>query len=245
MNTQESPFAFEGILLVDKPTGCTSHDVVDVIRRKFRMKRVGHAGTLDPLATGLLILLLGKATKASQYLTSLNKEYEGTIKLGEATDSHDSDGLVIEQKDIPDDLTDERLQQAMRSFMGDQYQVPPMFSAKKVNGTPLYKIARKGKTVQRDPRLIHISKFDLLDFKSPYIRFCLACSKGTYVRTVAHTLGERLQCAAHLTALRRTRTDRFSVGEALTLDEIQQTNIIDLKSRLLPIYDAVPSLVCG
>ena len=149
---------FEGILLVDKPQGITSHDVVNRLRRKINMKRLGHAGTLDPMATGLLIMLVGKATKTSQYLISLDKTYEGTIKFGVETDSQDADGQVVAEKPLPEGLNNEVVLKEMKTFLGDQYQLPPMFSAKKIDGVPLYKMARKGKTVEREPRFIRINK---------------------------------------------------------------------------------------
>ena len=138
--------AFEGILLVDKPSGITSHDIVDRLRRKLKMKKIGHAGTLDPLATGLMIMLIGKATKVSQFLISLDKAYEGTFELGVETDSQDSDGEIVERKDLPHDLSEDMIRSEMKQFLGDQYQTPPMFSAKKMDGVPLYKMARKGPT---------------------------------------------------------------------------------------------------
>ena len=140
---------FEGILLVDKPSGITSHDIVDRLRRKLKMKKIGHAGTLDPLATGLMIMLIGKATKVSQFLISLDKAYEGTFELGVETDSQDSDGEIVERRDLPEDLSEDMIRNEMKQFLGDQYQTPPMFSAKKIDGVPLYKMARKGKTVER------------------------------------------------------------------------------------------------
>ena len=155
---------FEGILLVDKPSGITSHDIVDRLRRKLKMKKIGHAGTLDPLATGLMIMLIGKATKVSQFLISLDKSYEGTFKLGVETDSQDSDGNVLEEKAIPEALSEENIRDAMKEFLGDQYQTPPMFSAKKVDGVPLYKMARKGKTVEREPRFIRINGLSLQEW---------------------------------------------------------------------------------
>lgn len=142
---------FEGILLVDKPQGITSHDVVDRLRRKLRMKKIGHAGTLDPLATGLLIMLVGKATKVSQFLISLDKAYEGTFLLGVETDSQDADGKVVAEKPLPDGLTEEMMLKEMAGFLGDQYQTPPMFSAKKIDGVPLYKMARREDGGARTP----------------------------------------------------------------------------------------------
>src|SRR6056300_180130 len=212
---------FEGILLVDKPQGITSHDVVDRLRRKLRMKKIGHAGTLDPLATGLMIMLIGKATKVSQFLISLDKAYEGTFKLGVETDSQDSDGEVVETKDLPENLSEEMIGDAMKEFLGDQYQTPPMFSAKKINGVPLYKMARKGKTVEREPRVIRINELSLQGWDSPEGRFFMDCSKGTYVRTVFHDLGQKLDCGGHLTSLRRTKINDFSIEGVPTLEEIE------------------------
>jgi tRNA pseudouridine55 synthase len=232
---------FEGILLVDKPKGITSHDVVDRLRRKLNMKRIGHAGTLDPMATGLLIMLIGKATKASQYLISLDKIYEGTIKLGIETDSQDADGEVVAEKALPDDLSEEGVRKEMDGFLGDQYQTPPMFSAKKIGGVPLYKLARKGKTVEREPRFIRISNFETLRFELPEIDFKMASSKGTYVRTIAHDLGQRLGCGAHLIALRRTLIDHFDLKEGHTLESIEEGPLSKFGGLLIPVHKAVPS----
>ncbi len=232
-----------GVLLVDKSAGMTSHDVVDRVRRIFRMKKVGHAGTLDPMATGLLIILVGKATKVSQYLMSLDKEYEGTFRLGQSTDSHDADGEIVAERVVPAGLDGETLREEAKAFMGDQYQTPPMFSAKKIAGQTLYKLARKGKTVEREPRFIHVSRFELQDMKLPDADFILRCSKGTYVRTLVHDLGEKIGCGGHLIALRRTAIDRFSVADAKTVDELKQMTHEELIRALIPSYQAVPSQV--
>jgi tRNA pseudouridine55 synthase len=233
------PKEIEGVLLVDKPPGCTSHDVVARLRRKLNMKRIGHAGTLDPMATGLLILLIGKATRVSQYLTNLDKEYEGTIELGKITNSHDADGEVMETRPVPP-LTEAEVRAAMEKFLGDQYQTPPMFSAIKIGGVPLYKRARKGEVVEREQRFIRVSAFELLRYASPLIDFRLRCSKGTYVRTVAHDLGQNVGCGAHLQALRRTAIDKFRIEAALPLGEIEQLAVADIEKRLLPVYGVVP-----
>ena len=234
---------FEGVLLVDKPKGITSHDVVDRLRRKLHMKRIGHAGTLDPLATGLLIMLIGKATKVSQFLISLDKTYEGTMRFGTETDTQDADGEVVAEKPLPEGLSEKRIIEQMNGFLGDQYQTPPMFSAKKVDGVPLYKMARKGKTIEREPRFIRINKLDLLDWKPPEATFRMACSKGTYVRTVAHDLGQKLGCGANLSALRRTLIDRFDLKDAKTLDEIEGIPLAKFPELLVPVHQAVPSQV--
>jgi tRNA pseudouridine55 synthase len=235
--------SFEGILLVDKPSGITSHDIVDRLRRKLKMKKIGHAGTLDPLATGLMIMLIGKATKVSQFLISLDKAYEGTFKLGVETDSQDSDGEVVETKDLPENLSEEMIGDAMKEFLGDQYQTPPMFSAKKINGVPLYKMARKGKTVEREPRVIRINELSLQGWDSPEGRFFMDCSKGTYVRTVFHDLGQKLDCGGHLTSLRRTKINDFSIEGVPTLEEIETMGTGEFLSVLIPVREAVPAHV--
>lgn len=230
----------EGILLVDKPQGITSHDVVDRVRRIFRMKRVGHAGTLDPMATGLMLILVGKATKVSQYLMSMDKEYTGRVKLGEVTDSQDADGEVMATKDVPA-LAEADVLEQMKTFIGDQYQTPPMFSAKKVNGQPLYKLARKGKTVPREPRVIHVSRFEMTEFALPELSFIVNCSKGAYVRTLAHDLGEKLGCGGHLNLLRRTAVGNFRIEKADTLEVLKEASPTALRKKLVPVLQAVPS----
>ena len=232
---------FEGILLVDKPQGITSHDVVDRLRRKLKMKRIGHAGTLDPMATGLLIMLIGKATKVSQFLISLDKSYEGTICFGVETDSHDAEGEVVAEIPVPENLSEEILRTEIQGFIGDQYQTPPMFSAKKVDGVPLYKMARKGKTVEREPRFIRINSLDLLAWAIPEAKFQMSCSKGTYVRTLVHDLGQKIGCGAHLNELRRTHIDRFDLNEAKSLDAIEEVPLADFPELLVPVHQAVPS----
>ncbi|MBP9913148.1 MAG: tRNA pseudouridine(55) synthase TruB [Opitutaceae bacterium] len=231
----------EGVLLVDKPTDHTSHDVVARLRRKLKMKRIGHAGTLDPMATGLLIMLIGKATRISQYLISLDKEYEGTIELGKVTNSQDAQGEVMETRPVPA-LTEAELRKTMDGFLGDQYQLPPMFSAIKIAGVPLYKSARKGEEVAREPRFIRVASFELTRFGLPSFDFRLRSTKGTYVRTIAHDLGQRLGCGAHLSALRRTATDRFNISQALTLDEIEKLSLPEIEKRLIPVREAAPSV---
>jgi tRNA pseudouridine55 synthase len=232
---------FDGILLVDKPTDHTSHDVVARMRRKFGMKRVGHAGTLDPMATGLLIVLIGKATSASQYLMSMDKEYTGTVKLGVVTDSQDAEGEMLETRPVPA-LTEAQVREAMRGMLGDQYQMPPMFSAIKIGGVPLYKKARQGVEVEREPRFIRVSRFEPTRFVSPEIDFIVACTKGTYVRTLAHDLGQKLGCGGHLSALRRTAIDKLRIERAVTVDQIEATPHADLQKLLLHPREVVPTI---
>lgn len=240
MNTGQPEL--EGILLVDKPQEHTSHDVIARLRKKLQMKRIGHAGTLDPMATGLLVILIGKATKASQYIVSLDKEYTGTAHLGVVTNSQDADGDIMSTAPVPD-LSPDELARHMRSFIGDQYQMPPMHSAIKVGGVPLYKLAHKGKEIEREPRFIRVDSFDLLGYEKPSLHFRLRCSKGTYVRTIAHDLGNRIGCGAHLSRLRRTATDKFRVEEALSLEEILELPVRQIADRLIPIRDALPPVV--
>ena len=231
---------FDGILLIDKHAGCTSHDIVSMVRRRLGMKGVGHAGTLDPMATGLLVILVGRATKVSQYLMSLDKVYEGSFILGVETNTQDSEGEVMKTSPVPQ-ISAEELQKRMAEFIGDQYQTPPMFSAKKVNGVPLYKMARKGEEVERQPRFLRVSKFELLNFESPRADFLLHCSKGTYVRTICNDLGAKIGCGAHMCALRRTESNKFNVKDAITIAQLDAMPLSEIKSRLIPVASAVPS----
>ncbi|MFZ5495501.1 MAG: tRNA pseudouridine(55) synthase TruB [Verrucomicrobiota bacterium] len=229
----------EGVLLVDKPSGLTSHDVVHRLRRKLGMRKIGHAGTLDPMATGLLVMLIGKATRISQYLMSADKAYEGEATLGVVTDSQDAEGEVLTTRPVPL-LTEADVLAAMKGFLGDQYQTPPMHSAIKVDGVPLYKMARKGEEVEREPRFIRVMAFDLLAFSPPKLSFRLLCTKGTYVRTIAHDLGQKLGCGAHLSALRRTASGKFDIAQCLTLDAIEALPVAEIEKRLIPVYEAAP-----
>jgi len=231
----------EGVLLVDKPKGLTSHDVVYHLRRKLQMKKIGHAGTLDPMATGVLVMLIGKATRISQYLMSVDKSYEGEATLGVITDSQDAEGEVMETRPVPA-LTEAQVREVMKTFLGDQYQTPPMHSAIKIGGVPLYKMARKGEEVEREPRFIRVMAFELLSFNSPKLTFRLHCTKGTYVRTIAHDLGQKLGCGAHLSALRRTASGKFELGQGLTLDQIEALSLPEIEKRLIPVYAAAPSV---
>lgn len=239
-----NPAKFDGVLLLDKPSGCTSHDVVDRVRRKLKIKAVGHAGTLDPMATGLLILLIGKATKLSQYLMNLDKVYEGAFMLGASTDTYDKEGTVLVTASVPE-LGLEDLRAYFNAFIGDQYQLPPMFSAKKIDGQPLYKLARKGITVERPTRFISIHDFSLKDMHLPYATFQVSCSKGTYIRTLMHDLGAKIGCGAHLTALRRTHIKNFSIDQALTLETFEASTTAVIREHLIPMHKAVPDAPFG
>ena len=225
--------ALDGAILVDKPAGLTSHDVVDAIRRQFGIKKVGHCGTLDPNATGLLIIVLGRGTKLSERLMGDDKVYEGTVKFGEATDSHDADGELTSSLPVMP-MTLEQLNEEADTFIGDQMQVPPMVSAIKKNGVPLYKLARQGLEVEREPRLIHIYNFRFTEYAEPLGKFRVACTKGTYIRSLAHDLGQKLGCGAHLTALRRCTSGKFEVADALPLKALLQLNDLQLEKKVIP-----------
>ncbi|HLH57300.1 MAG TPA: tRNA pseudouridine(55) synthase TruB [Verrucomicrobiae bacterium] len=225
--------ALDGAILIDKPAGPTSHDIVDSIRRQFGLKKVGHCGTLDPNATGLLIVVLGRGTKLSERLMSDDKVYEGTIKFGESTDSYDADGELTSSLPVPP-LTLEELNQSASEFVGDQMQTPPMVSAVKKDGVPLYKLARKGVEVAREPRLIHIYRFRFSSYAEPVGRFEIACTKGTYVRSVAHELGQKLACGAHLSTLRRVISGKFDVANATEFEEVMKLSSRELEQRVIP-----------
>jgi tRNA pseudouridine55 synthase len=225
--------SLDGAILIDKPAGPTSHDVVDAIRRRFQIKKVGHCGTLDPNATGLLIIVLGRGTKLSEKLMGDDKVYEGMIKFGETTDSYDADGELTASLPVPL-LTLEQLNEEAAKFIGDQMQMPPMVSAIKKNGVPLYKLARKGIEVEREPRLIHIYNFRFTEYAGPLGKFRVACTKGTYVRSIAHDLGQKLGCGAHLATLRRSVSGKFDVTDATKLDDVLNLTAAELEKRVLP-----------
>jgi tRNA pseudouridine55 synthase len=223
----------DGALLVDKPVGPTSHDVVDAIRRRFQIKKAGHCGSLDPNATGLLVIVLGRGTKLSERLMADDKVYEGRIKLGETTRSYDADGELVWSLPVPP-LSLEQLNEVAVTFTGDQMQLPPMVSAVKKDGVPLYKLARKGIEVERKERLIHIYTFRFTQYREPVGDFRVSCTKGTYVRTLAHDLGQRLGCGAHLLTLRRLNAGKFDVMDAVSLDQVLGLTIGELERRVIP-----------
>ena len=227
---------FDGVLLVNKPAGPTSHDIVDKIRRTFKIRKVGHGGTLDPGATGLLILLLGRGTKLSSRIMGGDKTYAGTIELGRSTSTQDAEGEVLETGDCSA-VTAEQLQSAMRGLRGDSYQMPPMVSAVKIGGVPLYKLARKGKTVEREPRLIHVYEFKLLSFESPCGDFRVRSTKGTYVRTLCHDVGQTLGCCAHMRTLCRTESGGLKLENAYALDTVLSWSFGELCGKLIPVRD--------
>src|SRR5271157_1857702 len=224
---------FDGAVLIDKPAGPTSHDVVDALRRTFRLEKVGHCGTLDPNATGLLVIVLGKGTKLSEKLMSDDKIYEGAIKFGETTDSYDADGELVSSLPVPP-LTLEELNATAAAFQGDLMQTPPMVSAVKIKGVPLYKMARKGIEVERKARLIHIYSFHFAGYTEPLGQFRIACTKGTYVRALAHEVGKRIGCGAHLAWLRRVISGKFDVKDSIRFEDALKLSSSELQKRILP-----------
>jgi len=222
-----------GILIVDKEKGLTSHDVVKRVRSHFKLKKVGHAGTLDPNATGVLVLLIGKATKQSANFLNKEKEYFATVKLGERTDSCDCDGQIIEKKDVT--VTEEEVKQVILSFIGESEQIPPMVSAKKIAGKRLYSLARKGIEVERKSRTIVISDIEISEISLPIVKFRCACSKGTYIRQLADDIGKELGCGAHLTDLKRLRSGAFTIEQAIFLTELLKMERKDFYESLLRV----------
>ncbi len=233
-NSTAADASIDGILLVDKPMGPTSHDLVNRIRKHFSIPKVGHGGTLDPMASGLMILLLGRGTKLSDRFLGSDKTYAGSLTLGQETDSLDATGEI--QAEAPfDHVTASDLEREMTARRGDSLQTPPMVSAVKVNGVPLYKHARKGKTVARKPRLIHIYRFALLGYEPPIADFELQCTKGTYVRVLCAEIGQSLGCGAHLSRLRRTRSGNLHIQNAIPFHDVMQLSRAELARHVLPI----------
>ncbi len=223
-----------GIVLIDKPLEFTSHDVVGKLRRKFNTKRIGHAGTLDPMATGLLVVAVGPATRFLQYLPLEPKVYRAVVRFGVTTDSYDSEGEITSEAPIPHDLVNQ-LEDVIPSMLGMIEQIPPMYSAVKVQGQPLYKLARQGIEIERKSRTIHVERMDVLAMGEATVELEIECSGGTYVRTIAHELGERIGCGAFLQSLVRTRIGAFSIENAKSIDEVSEADLIPLKKALLPM----------
>ncbi|MCH2206116.1 MAG: tRNA pseudouridine(55) synthase TruB [Lentisphaerales bacterium] len=211
-----------GLMLVDKPSGWTSHDVVNFVRRRFGFKKVGHCGTLDPSATGLLILVVGHATKVADYLAKDHKVYRATMTLGASTSSHDSDGDVVEEKSYAH-VTEEQVRQTLGEYAGDQMQIPPMVSAVKKGGKKLYELARKGIEIERDPRKITIHELSINNIDLPNVDFTVDCSKGTYVRTICHDLAIQLKTLGHMSLLVREKSGDFDLKDAFQIEEQLKT----------------------
>jgi tRNA pseudouridine55 synthase len=208
--------------------------VVALVRRQLGIKKVGHCGTLDPIATGLLLITIGRGTKVQDLLMSEDKEYVGTLTLGATTTTQDRQGEIVETKPVPE-LSENEIRAAFDKFRGDFYQTPPMVSAKKHGGVPLYKLARQGKVVEREPRFVHVYRHTIDRIALPDVDFSVVCSKGFYVRTYAHDIGTELGCGAHLKTLRRTKSGRFDVGDAITVEQIKNSLRDQIASRILSL----------
>jgi len=229
-----SAATLDGVLLVDKAEGMTSHDVVALVRRKLSIKKVGHCGTLDPIATGLLLLTIGRGTKVQDLLMSEDKDYAGTLTLGATTSTQDRQGEIVDVRPVPQ-LNENEIRAAFEKFRGDFYQLPPMVSAKKHGGVPLYKLARQGKVVEREPRFVHVYRYTIDRIAPPEIDFSVVCSKGFYVRTYVHDIGEVLGCGAHLKSLRRIKSGRFDVANAISVAEIKNAPGEEIVRRILSL----------
>jgi len=221
-----------GILIIDKPSGMTSHDVVQAIRKKFKTSKVGHLGTLDPMATGVLPLSVGKATRVAQFISGSPKEYEGEIRFGFATNTYDREGIPTTEE-RPLEGGEVGVSEGIRSLTGILEQIPPPFSAKKVGGVPSHKLARRNEAVELAPSRVEIEQFEMLRLTPPLMTFRVVCSPGTYIRSLAHDLGRRLGCGAHLTALRRTRSGEFRIQDSVLLAHAAESDLIPM-DRLLP-----------
>ncbi len=239
MTRRDQTAAVHGLLIIDKEAGWTSHDVVAKVRRLIRQRRVGHAGTLDPMATGVLVLCLGKATRLAEYLQGHDKRYQATIRLGEVTDTYDAEGEVVERHPVPP-LSQEAILAHLRSFQGTITQRPPAYSAVKIAGAPAYRRARRGEAVELPPRQVTIYELRLLRWDPPDLSLEVWCSAGTYIRSLAHDLGQAIGCGAHLIALRRTASGPFTLDDAITLSELTRLIAEERwQTRLLPMAEAV------
>ncbi len=227
--------SIDGVLLVDKGPDMTSHDVVAVARRSLGIKKIGHCGTLDPMATGLLILVVGRGTKIQDLLMAEDKEYVGSLQLGATTNTQDAEGEVLEEREVPADLDEATIRAAFDEFRGDFYQTPPMVSAIKKDGVPLYKLARQGKEVKREPRFVHVYNYRIDGIELPVVNFTVVCSKGFYVRTYAHDIGEKLGCGAHLKSLRRTKSGKFDLDRSVTFEELKHGDRRELIAKMLSL----------
>jgi tRNA pseudouridine55 synthase len=226
--------AVDGVLLVDKPAGCTSHDVVEAIRRRLPGVRVGHAGTLDPFATGLLPLSLGRATRLTSWLIACDKVYQGWVRLGVATDTYDRTGRPLKEP-VAVRIERAQLEHVLRSLSGERLQTPPPYSAKKVGGVPLYRRARRGESVQAEPVRVRIEPIELLQVREDSFEFRVTCSSGTYIRALAHEIGERVGGGAHLDSLARLRCGEFNLGDALPLEALLALGDAELRGRVVPL----------
>lgn len=239
---RQDDYSESGLILVDKPQDWTSHDVVNFVRRRFGISKVGHCGTLDPIATGLLVLLLGRATRLSSRLLSQDKVYAGVLCLGIETHTQDRAGAVTATAD-PSTVTAEAVRAAAAHFVGHIMQVPPMVSALKHDGQRLYKLARRGEEVEREPRPVQIHRLDIESVDVPMVRFTVHCSKGTYIRTLCADIGRELGCGAHMYDLRRLRSGSFRIEDAHTIEAIKTWDRATFLARMTPLAGVVVGLM--
>jgi tRNA pseudouridine55 synthase len=229
--TKSGPLAAGALLLIDKPTKMTSHDVVERVRKATGVKRIGHSGTLDPMATGLLLLCAGGAARLQGFFTGLDKSYEGVIRLGQSTDTYDREGETVGAPREASAVTAERVEEAAAAFRGEFPQAPPPYSAKKVGGRKLYELARKGESVEVAPKTVRVARLEFSPPAGGALPFSISCSSGTYIRSIAHELGERLGCGAHLESLRRTSIGAFRVADSVPLEDFER---MSPEQRLAP-----------
>ena len=228
-----------GVLVVDKPVGLTSHDVVQIIRRGTGIRRAGHTGTLDPRASGVLVVLIGPAVRLSEYVSASDKRYQATIRLGSSTDTYDGEGKVTSSASLAD-ITEEKFEEALQKFVGEIEQVPPPYSAVKVQGRKAYDMARNGEEVSLEPRIINVYSLELLEWEPPEVVIDVFCSSGTYVRSLANDLGNELGCGAHLVGLRRTKSGRFTLRDAVPMRRLQESFVAgNWYKSLIPAAEAL------
>ena len=233
MVTKRERRAIDGVLLLDKPIGVSSNGALQHAKRLYRAAKAGHTGNLDPIATGLLPICFGEATKFSQFLTDSDKRYQAVIKLGQTTDTGDAEGQVLETRSVS--VTQQQIEAVLPKFMGEIEQIPPMHSALKHQGRPLYDYARKGVEIERAPRRVHIYELILLGFEGDVLKLDVSCSKGTYIRVLAEEIGKALGCGAHMAGLRRTEVGGFTIDQALSLDALEEMDEAARDARLLPV----------
>jgi tRNA pseudouridine55 synthase len=240
MNSDQIKNVVSGVLVVDKPIGLTSHDVVQIIRRGTGIRRAGHTGTLDPRASGVLVVLIGPAVRLSEYVSASDKRYQATIRLGSSTDTYDAEGIVTDSSTSIEDITEERFDEILQQYVGEIQQVPPPYSAVKVKGKKAYEMARKGENVELSPRTINVYSLEVLEWAPPEVVVDVYCSSGTYVRSLANDLGNELGCGAHLIGLRRTKSGRFTLRDAVPLRRLQESfDAGDWYRNLIPAAEAL------
>jgi len=240
MNKDQMKNIVSGVLVIDKPIGLTSHDVVQVIRRGTGIRRAGHTGTLDPRASGVLVILVGPAVRLSEYVSTSDKRYQATIRLGSSTDTYDSEGIVTSTSDFAERITEEDFDGILQNFIGEIQQVPPPYSAVKVKGKKAYEMARQGVEVELEPRTIHVYNLEVLEWEPPEVVVDVYCSSGTYVRSLANDLGKELGVGAHLVGLRRTKSGRFTLRDAVPLRRLREAfDVGEWYRYLIPAAEAL------